>query len=239
MTWIDFSLRLGVALFLGGAIGIERQWRQTKAVLKTNVLVCMGSSMFVMMSVMTPGDSSPTRMAAQVVSGIGFLGGGIILRDGASIKGLNTAATLWCAAAVGTLSGGGFLFQAYVGSAAVVVANLVLRPLIEQIKFQPQLLGESNTYYRCSLICDRQEEMMIRDLLLHLLSGKAIMLNGIQSRSMESIGKADQTALEIDIMTPRRNDRLIEQFAQQLQDKAKNNGLSWQILSEDAAIEDE
>jgi putative Mg2+ transporter-C (MgtC) family protein len=239
MTWIDFSLRLGVALFLGGAIGIERQWRQTKAVLKTNVLVCMGSSMFVMMSVMTPGDSSPTRMAAQVVSGIGFLGGGIILRDGASIKGLNTAATLWCAAAVGTLSGGGFLFQAYVGAAAVVVANLVLRPLIEQIKFQPQLLGESNTYYRCSLICDRQEEMMVRDLLLHLLSGKAIMLNGIQSRSMESIGKADQTALEIDVMTPRRDDRLIEQFATQLQDKAKNNGLSWQVLSEDAALEDE
>jgi putative Mg2+ transporter-C (MgtC) family protein len=239
MTWIDFSLRLGVALLLGGAIGIERQWRQTKAVLKTNVLVCMGSSMFVMMSVMTPGDSSPTRMAAQVVSGIGFLGGGIILRDGASIKGLNTAATLWCAAAVGTLSGGGFLFQAYVGSAAVVVANLVLRPLIEQIKFQPQSTGETNTYYRCSLICDRKEEMTVRDLLLHLLSGKAIMLNGIQSRSMESIGKVDQTALEIDVMTPCRNDELIEQFSQQLQDKAKNNGLSWQVLSEDPAIEEE
>ena len=239
MTWIDFSLRLGVALFLGGAIGIERQWRQTKAVLKTNVLVCMGSSMFVMMSVMTPGDSSPTRMAAQVVSGIGFLGGGIILRDGASIKGLNTAATLWCAAAVGTLTGGGFLFQAYLGSAAVVVANLILRPLIEQIKFKPKQPGESNTYYRCSLVCDRSEEMAVRDLLLHLMSGKAIMLNGIQSRGLESMDKLDQTALEIDVMTPRRDDALIEQFAQQLQDKTQNHGLSWQILSEDPAIEEE
>jgi putative Mg2+ transporter-C (MgtC) family protein len=240
MTWIDFSLRLGVALFLGGAIGIERQWRQTKAVLKTNVLVCMGSSMFVMMSVMTPGDTSPTRMAAQVVSGIGFLGGGIILRDGASIKGLNTAATLWCAAAVGTLAGGGFLFQAYVGSAAVVFANLILRPLIEQIKFKPQKLGESNTYYRCSLVCDRLDEMVVRDLLLHFMSGKSIMLNGIQSQSMESIGKGDQTALEIDVMTPHRDDKLIEQFAQQLQDKAKNHGLSWQVLTESRSIlEDE
>jgi putative Mg2+ transporter-C (MgtC) family protein len=232
MTWIDFSLRLGVALFLGGAIGIERQWRQTKAVLKTNVLVCMGSSMFVMMSVMTPGDSSPTRMAAQVVSGIGFLGGGIILRDGASIKGLNTAATLWCAAAVGTLAGGGFLFQAYVGSAAVVVANLILRPLIEQIKFQPTKLGESN-------ICDRTEEIAIRDLLLHLLSGKTMMLNGIQSHSVESVDNVEQTALEIDVTTPRRNDALIEQFAQQLQDKTKNHGLSWQVLSEDPVLEEE
>ncbi len=239
MTWIDFSLRLGVALFLGGAIGIERQWRQTKAVLKTNVLVCMGSSMFVMMSVMTPGDSSPTRMAAQVVSGIGFLGGGIILRDGASIKGLNTAATLWCAAAVGTLTGGGFLFQAYLGAAAVVFANLILRPLIEQIKFKPQKPGESNTYYRCRLVCDRSQEMAVRDLLLQLMSGKAMMLNGIQSRGLESMDKANQTALEIDFMTPRRDDALIEQFAQQLQDKTQNHGLSWQVLSEDPAIEEE
>ncbi len=239
MTWIDFSLRLGVALFLGGAIGIERQWRQTKAVLKTNVLVCMGSSMFVMMSVMTPGDASPTRMAAQVVSGIGFLGGGIILRDGASIKGLNTAATLWCAAAVGTLTGGGFLFQAYLGSAAVVFANLILRPLIEQIKFKPQKLGESNTYYRCSLTCARSEEMAVRDLLLHLMSGKAVMLNGIQSHSLESADETDQTILEIDIMTLRRDDMLIEQFAQQLQDKTKNQGLSWQVLSEDLSVEEE
>jgi putative Mg2+ transporter-C (MgtC) family protein len=235
MTWIDFSLRLVVALFLGGAIGIERQWRQTKAVLKTNVLVCMGSSM-------TPGDASPTRMAAQVVSGIGFLGGGIILRDGASIKGLNTAATLWCAAAVGTLAGGGFLFQAYLGSAAVVVANLILRPLIEQIKFQPQKLGESNIYYRFRLVCDRTEEVAVRDLLLHLLSGKALMLNGIQSHSLESVDSVDdveQTALEIDLITPRRNDKLIEQFAQQLQDKSKNHGLSWQVLSEDPVLEEE
>lgn len=239
MTWIDFSLRLGVALFLGGAIGIERQWRQTKAVLKTNVLVCMGSSMFVMMSVMTPGDASPTRMAAQVVSGIGFLGGGIILRDGASIKGLNTAATLWCAAAVGTLAGGGFLFQAYLGSAAVVVANLILRPLIEQIKFHPQSSRESTTCYRCSLVCDRQEEMSIRDLLLHLVSGNAIMLNGIQSRSIDTNGNGEQTMLEIDVMTPRRDDQLIEQFAQQLQDKAKNHSLSWQILPEEPGIEEE
>ncbi|WP_235107376.1 MgtC/SapB family protein [Acaryochloris sp. 'Moss Beach'] len=75
MTWIDFSLRLTVALILGSAIGIERQWRQTRAVLKTNVLVCIGSSMFVMMSLMHAQDASPTRVAAQIVSGVGFLGG--------------------------------------------------------------------------------------------------------------------------------------------------------------------
>jgi putative Mg2+ transporter-C (MgtC) family protein len=121
----------------------------------------------------------------------------------------------------------------------VVVANLILRPLIEQIKFQPTKLGESNICYRCSLVCDRTEEIAIRDLLLHLLSGKTMMLNGIQSHSVESVDDVEQTALEIDVTTPRRNDALIEQFAQQLQDKTKNHGLSWKVLSEDPVLEEE
>lgn len=224
-------LRLGVALLLGAVIGIERQWRQTKAVLKTNVLVCMGSSMFVMMSVMTPGDSSPTRMAAQVVSGIGFLGGGIILRDGASIKGLNTAATLWCAAAIGTLTGGGFLFQAYLGSAAVVFANLILRPLVEQIKFQPPANTKSNTYYRCRIICDRQDEMMIRDLLTQLLNEQETLINKIQSHLVESEDQLHQTALEIEMMMPNRDDRFLEQIAHKLREEGKNNEFSWEVVS--------
>ena len=102
MTWADFVIRLLLAFILGAAIGIERQWQKTRAVLKMNVLVCIGAAMFVMMSSMVANDSSPTRVAAQVVSGIGFLGGGVILREGTSVRGLNTAATLWCAAAVGT-----------------------------------------------------------------------------------------------------------------------------------------
>jgi putative Mg2+ transporter-C (MgtC) family protein len=130
MTWIDFGIRLAIAFILGVGIGIERQWLKTRSVLKTNVLVTLGAAMFVMLSVMTPGDASPTRIAAQVVSGIGFLGGGVILRDGASVRGINTAATLWCAGAIGSLVGSGFLVQAYFGTLAVVGANLLLRPMV-------------------------------------------------------------------------------------------------------------
>ncbi|MEL7011596.1 MAG: MgtC/SapB family protein, partial [Cyanobacteria bacterium J06588_4] len=108
MDWTTFAIRLLVGFFLAVGIGIERQWLKTRAVLKTNVLVTLGSAMFVMLSIMTPGDSSPTRISAQIVSGVGFLGGGVILREGASVKGINTAATLWCAAAIGTLVGSGF-----------------------------------------------------------------------------------------------------------------------------------
>ncbi len=87
MTWVEFVIRLLLAFILGAAIGIERQWQKTRAVLKMNVLVCIGAAMFVMMSSMVANDSSPTRVAAQVVSGIGFLGGGLILREGTSVRG--------------------------------------------------------------------------------------------------------------------------------------------------------
>lgn len=136
MTWIDFAIRLLVGFFLGVGIGIERQWLKSRAILKTNVLVTLGAAMFVMLSIMTPGDASPTRISAQIVSGVGFLGGGVILREGASVRGINTAATLWCAAAIGTLVGSGYFIQAYLGTFAVVSANLLLRPLVEAFKQQ-------------------------------------------------------------------------------------------------------
>ena len=136
MTWMDFGIRLLVGFFLGVGIGIERQWLKSRAILKTNVLVTLGAAMFVMLSIMTPGDASPTRISAQIVSGIGFLGGGVILREGASVRGINTAATLWCAAAIGTLVGSGYFVQAYLGTFAVVGANLLLRPLVEAFKQQ-------------------------------------------------------------------------------------------------------
>ncbi|MDC0836987.1 MgtC/SapB family protein, partial [Limnoraphis robusta] len=90
MEWTETLLRLTVAFLLGSALGIERQWRQRMAGLRTNTLVATGASMFVILSVMTPGEGSPTRIAAQVVSGIGFLAGGVILKEGLTVKGLNT-----------------------------------------------------------------------------------------------------------------------------------------------------
>ena len=100
--------RLGVALALGSVIGFERQWHQKMAGLWTNALVALGSCGFVVFSSMV-GEGDPTRVAAQVVTGIGFLGAGIILREGINVHGLNTAATLWCSAMVGTFARRRFL----------------------------------------------------------------------------------------------------------------------------------
>ena len=99
--------RLAAALVAGAAIGVERQWHQKMAGLRTNSLVALGSAGFVAFSSVV-GQGDPTRVAAQVVSGIGFLGAGVILREGANVRGLNTAATLWCSAMVGTFAGGGY-----------------------------------------------------------------------------------------------------------------------------------
>src|SRR5215468_2758295 len=114
-------LNLAVALGLSATIGFERQWRNRLAGLRTNTLVALGAASFVIFEQLIPGESSPTRVAAQVVSGIGFLGAGLIFREGLSVRGLNTAATLWCSAAIGVIAGAG-----YPADAAVVAALVIL-----------------------------------------------------------------------------------------------------------------
>ena len=137
MTLTEFIVRLMLAQLLGAAIGVERQWRQRMAGLRTNALVATGAALFVMLGSMITGESSPTRVVSYVVSGIGFLGGGVILREGFTVRGLNTAATLWCAAAVGCLAGWGFLPQASVAALSIIAANVVLRPVAMKINRQP------------------------------------------------------------------------------------------------------
>src|SRR6201996_6999759 len=110
------AFNLGVATLLGACIGFERQWRQRMAGLRTNTLVAIGAASFVVFESLFPDDGSPTRVAAQVVSGIGFLGAGIIFREGLQVSGLNTAATLWCSAAVGLLAGSGHPLHAAAGA---------------------------------------------------------------------------------------------------------------------------
>jgi putative Mg2+ transporter-C (MgtC) family protein len=124
-----FVFRLGLALILGALIGAERQWRQRMAGLRTNAVVAAGAAMFLMMGGLIAGEGSQGRVAAYVVSGIGFLGGGVILKDGLSIRGLNTAATLWCTAAVGALAGLGYGFFPVSGTLAILGANTLLRPI--------------------------------------------------------------------------------------------------------------
>lgn len=136
-NFIDTSISLMAAFVLGGLIGFERQYRQRTAGLRTNVLVSVGAALFIDMAASLSGHEGAVHVVAYVVSGIGFLGAGVIMREEGNVRGLNTAATLWGSAAVGACAGADLLIEAALGTAFVLAANTLLRPVANQINRQP------------------------------------------------------------------------------------------------------
>ena len=132
-SFVDVFLRLALAAGLGGAIGLEREYRRKAAGFRTNMLIALGSAMFGILSIElgTPAGSQD-RIAAQVVSGIGFLGAGAILRSGQNVQGLTTAATIWVNAAIGMACGLG-AYTVAAGGATLTLIVLALLPFIERI----------------------------------------------------------------------------------------------------------
>jgi putative Mg2+ transporter-C (MgtC) family protein len=133
MTDSEFTLRLLTGLGAGLLIGFEREWQNKPAGLRTNTLVATGASLFVLLAIKLsanmPETTDISRIIGQVVTGIGFLGAGIIFKEGEDIHGLTTAATVWCSAAVGCLAGSGFYIQTLIGVVAIISVNLLLIPL--------------------------------------------------------------------------------------------------------------
>jgi putative Mg2+ transporter-C (MgtC) family protein len=139
---LELLARVGLATLLGVAIGMERQWRSRMAGLQTMALVSMGSALFTIMGAYAfPPPSDPSRVSAQIVTGIGFLGAGVILKTGMTVVGLNTAATLWATAAVGALCGVWMWREAVAGALAIVVSNGLLYPLAKWIDRRPRKPG--------------------------------------------------------------------------------------------------
>jgi putative Mg2+ transporter-C (MgtC) family protein len=124
-------IRLLLAFVIGGLIGAEREFSNTAAGLRTMILICVGSAMFTIFSVKLAGDADPTRIAAQIVTGVGFLGAGVILHQGREVRGLTTASTIWMAAALGMGIGGGYLLFSII-SAGVVLMVLGVLPTFEK-----------------------------------------------------------------------------------------------------------
>ncbi|WP_251106455.1 MgtC/SapB family protein [Alloacidobacterium dinghuense] len=130
ISTVSFSLHLLAAIVMGATVGMERQWRQRMAGTRTNALVAAGAAAFVMCGFLLDNDPSARgRIVSYVVSGVGFLGAGVIFKEGGNVRGLNTAATIWCSAAIGALCGLGALNLALVLGVAILVANMGLRPL--------------------------------------------------------------------------------------------------------------
>lgn len=179
VSWIDLTIRLAAALAAGFLIGIERQWRQRMAGLRTNTLVSLGAGLFCLLPAMTANESSPTRIAAQIASGIGFLGAGVIMRDGLNIRGLNTAASLWCAAAAGALAGSGFVGQALIGGILVMFTNLLLRRVVSKFDAYHGTAGYQHVRYEVRVTCTGEVAPHVRELLLAAVRDGSLILEGV------------------------------------------------------------
>ncbi len=221
----ETALRLGVALLLGSAIGIERQWNQKMAGLRTNALVALGSAGVVAFSGLV-GQGDPTRVAAQVVTGIGFLGAGVILREGVNVHGLNTAATLWCSAMVGTMAGAGHGGPALFAAALVIAANLVMRPLVRRMNNRLLTASNVETHYTVEIACKGADEAHMRSLLLHALSQAGLGLRRLDSEDIPDTSKVTVTAQAV---AAARNDTALEQIVGRLSLEANVSAATWQI----------
>ena len=131
----EFIIRLFAASIAGGALGMERESSNKSAGLRTNMIVSVGASIYVMISTTilegsTTGD--PSRVMGQIVAGIGFLGAGVILHQGSNVKGLTTAATIWCSAALGCLAGFGMYWELATSTVLIIIINSVLRKVDNQ-----------------------------------------------------------------------------------------------------------
>jgi putative Mg2+ transporter-C (MgtC) family protein len=227
MLHLDFIIRLSCALGVGAAIGLERQWRQRMAGLRTNALVSVGAALFVMLSGLMGTDASPTRIAAQVVSGIGFLGAGVIMRDGLNVRGLNTAATLWCAGAVGTLCGAGLLLEAALGAGAVLCANILLRPVALRINRNPFGSAEEPVNYTITAVCLSESEQHIRALLLQMLGNSSLILKSLLSEDLSDPRKLEVRA---ELACASRCDTTLEQAVSRLSLEGDVSAVSWKVV---------
>jgi putative Mg2+ transporter-C (MgtC) family protein len=229
MLWHSFAIRLGLALILGALIGAERQWRQRMAGLRTNALVAAGSAMFVMLTALTTRAADDSfRIAGQVVTGIGFLGAGVILRNGLTITGLNTAATLWCAAAIGTLAGYGLYASAVTGSIAVIGANVCLRPIGKALN-RGKGTSDADITYLFRITAQTDQEAHMRALLLNSIGGQPLNLKSLKSDDVEHTDKVEIHAV---LTSTGLQNSVLEQIVSRLSLEPSVSGVSWEILAE-------
>lgn len=215
-----------LAVLLGSLIGLERQWRQRSAGLRTNTLVCLGAAAFVDLSVsLTHTPANVSLMVQYVVSGVGFLGAGAIMKEGPSIRGLNTAATLWCSAAVGATASAGQPRIAFFLCGLVVGVNLLLRPITIYIdRLSPSNFVDSHVGYVIRLVCAAHDEARIRALLLQEIANAGLALHELESAN---ILHGDAVEINAQVMATGRNDNALEGLSGRLSLEPSVSAVRW------------
>jgi len=231
ITHPDFALfgrtvlSLAVAFVLGTLIGLERQWRQRSAGLRTTTLVATGAAAFADMGLRLTGAEGATRIIAYIVSGIGFLGAGVILKDGVNIRGLNTAATLWCSAAVGAFCGSNLLIESVALTLFVLAGNTLLRPLVNYINRRPINERTVEALYAVHVVCDHDAISDARDLLFSVLEEANYPI-----REIDTVSEGDdQVELQATLVPTAAEPAELDAVVTSLKQSALIKGATWTV----------
>jgi putative Mg2+ transporter-C (MgtC) family protein len=214
--------RLLLALILGACIGTERQWRQRAAGLRTNTLVCFGAAAFVDLGLTVA--PSTTQVIAYVVSGVGFLGAGAIMKDGGSVRGLNTAATLWCSAAVGACAGAGEMLDAVFVAVLLIAINSVLRPLSRFIDRRSLAVLDTHTVYRLRLSCESEHQKEAEYQITRAVAERSLVLREIRAEKVE---ERDNAIIQAILESPTQDASVLNALVDELRAFPWTQSVEW------------
>lgn len=209
-TFWGFFIRMMLSVVLGAIIGAERELTKHFTGILTNILVCVGSFAFTSFSYLAGGEGvDVTRIAAQVVCGIGFLGAGVILSDGTKIKGINTAATVWAASAVGILCCLNKFWYAVMIAVTIVISHLIIHPITVAIKKQQEYdkvkTKKEETFYGISVVCSEDDAPQIKEkLIIHIREKEGVLLRRLESSDLDG----GNVKVRAEISTKNKNHQL-------------------------------
>ena len=214
----EFTTRIVICFILSVLVGIERQLRHKMVGVRTNVLVALGAFMFNWMAY-SCDIADRTRVASQIVCGIGFLGAGFIIKDGSRIKGLNTAATLWCVAAIGVLTSTGMIAESCIGTLMVLLSNIILRFISQSIS--EKVKKEQLEICTVKIMCEKENESNVRNSVVNYCEDYSL--------SLSSLGKKETASgsikLEVRIITTRAN--VVEEMIKNIGIQTGLSSIEW------------
>ena len=226
MSLEQFIVYLLICFFLSFFIGIERQYRQRSVGLRTTILVAIGSYLFVSFSFFLNGyNIDVTRIAAQIVTGIGFLGAGVILKDGVKIRGLTTAATLWCTAAIGVLCASGFILEAISGTVIILFSNVFLR-YVNKIVNQKSRYEQTSEEFKVTITSSKDR---IKELIKDITSNTKFNINKLDVK---------KNTIILNITFFKSEEKQITEFIDIINKKYEIEEYSYEKLKEEIKIEE-
>lgn len=223
----EFFLRILSGFVLGAFIGLERQWRERTSGLRTHALVSCGSSAFAILSVVLSEKGVAHVIIAQIVSGIGFLGAGVIFREGFNLRGINTAATLWCSAGIGALCGVGLILEGFVMVGVVLAINVVLRPVARYFHKKPLTNHEIESTLRFKIVVKENAEDAIRKLLLKSIKHSELRLQKISSKKRKKDQRIDILA---DIAILNVDSDILESIVSKISMEESVEEIGWELI---------